>query len=189
MKDIVASGNIGIVQVKENQKNLLRHCQKISSETVSSENDLEFCKGHGRIEKRLTEVFPYQPIKNHQWDDTVQIVIKVSRERSCFDTQKKTSVSSTEESFYVGTKKLPASVCAKAVRSHWAIENSNHHVRDVSLNEDTSRIRKNPDIFCTLRSFSLNLLRANGASNIALTRYRNALSLSNLLSHQYIIEN
>jgi predicted transposase YbfD/YdcC len=99
------------------------------------------------------------------------------------------ALSSSEESFYVCTENLSASVCAKAVRSHWAIENSNHYVRDVSLHEDASRIRKNPDIFCTLRSFAMNLLRANGASNISLTRYQNALSLSNLLANKFIIEN
>jgi predicted transposase YbfD/YdcC len=185
----VNSGNIGIVQVKENQKNLLKHCKKIAAQTPQSEQNLEFQRGHGRIEKRLTEIFPYQPIKNSHWDNAIKIIIKVSRERSCFDTQKKLSVSSSEESFYVCTKKLSPSICAKAVRSHWGIENSNHYVRDVSLNEDASRIRKNPDIFCTLRSFALNLLRANGSSNIALTRYHNALSLSNLLAYQFIIQN
>jgi predicted transposase YbfD/YdcC len=182
----VKSGNIGIVQVKENQKNLLTHCRKIAAQASQPQQDLEFYKGHGRIEKRLTEIFPYQPIKNSHWDDTIKIIIKVSRERSCFDTQKKLSVSSSEESFYVCTKKLPASICAKAVRSHWGIENRNHYVRDVSLREDASRIRKNSDIFCTLRSFALNLLRANGSSNINSTRYKNALSLELLLNYHSI---
>lgn len=145
-------------------------------------------QGHGRREKRLTQVFPYLPIKNSHWDDTIQIIIKVSRERSSFDALKKIRISAMEESFYVCTEKLSASVCAKAIRSHWAIENSNHHVRDVSLGEDASRIRKNPDVFCTLRSFALNLLRSNGASNIRLTRYRNALSLPSLLSYSHIAE-
>lgn len=174
--------------MKENQKNLLKHCKKVA-ETPRGEEYLEFHKGHGRIEKRLTQIFPYQPIKNYQWDDTIKIIIKVSRERSCFNTQKKMALSSSEESFYVCTENLSASICAKAVRSHWAIENSNHYVRDVSLNEDASRIRKNPDMFCTLRSFALNLLRANGSSNINLTRYQNALSLRALLSHKYIVQN
>ena len=175
------------MQVKGNQKNLLRHCKKIAAASSPFEQYLSNDRGHGRIEKRITQVFPYKPIKNHQWDDTIEIVIRVSRERSCFDTKTKTHIPSSEESYYVCTKKLPVTVCAEAVRKHWGIENKNHHVRDITLAEDASRIRKNPDVFCVLRSFALNLLRANGSANISLTRYENALSLPSLLSYQYII--
>lgn len=172
--------------MKGNQKHLLEHCEKIVAQTIQREEHVEVSKGHGRIEKRRAQIFSYLPIKNRHWDETIQIIIKVTRERSSFDTEKKMWTPSQEESFYVCTEKLSALACAKAIRSHWAIENSNHHVRDVSLGEDVSRIRKNPDVFSTLRSFTLNLLRANGVSNIRLTRYKNALSLQNLLSYNYI---
>ena len=36
-----------------------------------------------------------------------------------------------------------------------------HHVRDVTLREDASRIRKNPGIFARIRSFAYNILRFN----------------------------
>src|SRR4051794_24520095 len=41
------------------------------------------------------------------------------------------------------------------------------YVRDVTLAEDASRIRINPGIMARLRSYVLNIARANGAENIA----------------------
>src|SRR3954452_11879977 len=62
---------------------------------------------------------------------------------------------------------LPAATFANAIRNHWAIENRSHYVRDVTLAEDASRIRINPGILARLRSYVLNIARANGAENIA----------------------
>jgi hypothetical protein len=55
------------------------------------------------------------------------------------------------------------------VRGHWAIENKVHHVRDVTLDEDRSQIRKGhgPQVMATLRNLALSLLRLAGASNTA----------------------
>ena len=41
--------------------------------------------------------------------------------------------------------------------------------------EDASRVRKNPGIMARIRSFAANILRANKVTNMADTRYRNAL--------------
>jgi hypothetical protein len=41
-------------------------------------------------------------------------------------------------------------------------------VRDTRLDEDASRILRNPGIFALLRSFALNLLRFNQVDNISL---------------------
>src|SRR3954454_756503 len=59
----------------------------------------------------------------------------------------------------------------------------NHHVRDRVLREDDSRIRRRPGIFARLRSFALNVLRANGVSNVSEAVYVNALSLDRLLAY------
>lgn len=54
-------------------------------------------------------------------------------------------------------------------RGHWAIENCEHYVRDVTLDEDRSRIRKKggPQVMATLRNLVLSLLRLLGIDNIA----------------------
>jgi predicted transposase YbfD/YdcC len=55
------------------------------------------------------------------------------------------------------------------LRGHWAIENSVHHVRDVTFDEDRSRIRTSaaPQIMATLRNTVISLLRLTGHTNIA----------------------
>jgi hypothetical protein len=54
---------------------------------------------------------------------------------------------------------------------------------DVTLCEDASRIRQNPGLFARLRSFALNLLRANGETNISLALYDNALNIDRVLQY------
>jgi len=52
-----------------------------------------------------------------------------------------------ETTFYVSSAAdYPATEWAAAIRGHWGIENRNHYVRDVSCNEDQSRIWDNPGI-------------------------------------------
>ena len=55
------------------------------------------------------------------------------------------------------------------VRGDWAIENKLHWVRDVTLGEDASQIRKEsaPQVMAALRNAVLGLLRQTGAKNVA----------------------
>lgn len=54
-------------------------------------------------------------------------------------------------------------------RAHWSIENRLHWVRDVTFDEDRSRVRKHagPHVMASLRNVALSLLRLAGATNIA----------------------
>ncbi len=56
-------------------------------------------------------------------------------------------------------------------------------MRDRVLREDDSRIRRKPGTFVRLRSFALNILRANGVTNVSEAVYTNALSLDQLLAY------
>ncbi len=51
--------------------------------------------------------------------------------------------------------------------------------------EDACRIRKNPGILARIRSFSLNIMRANNEENIADALWRNALSLDRVMEYRY----
>lgn len=54
-------------------------------------------------------------------------------------------------------------------RNHWSIENKVHWVRDVTFDEDRSRVRKHagPQVMATLRNLAISLLRMAGVTNIA----------------------
>ena len=75
------------------------------------------------------------------------------------------------------------------IRAHWRIENGSHYVRDTTFAEDASRIRKNPDIAARLRSFTYNLITADGAVNIHNTRWRAILDLNFVLKMPNLHEN
>lgn len=80
-----------------------------------------------------------------------------------------------EVAFYVSAAPITAADAADAIRGHWSIENRSHYVRDVTMAEDASRVRKNPGILARIRSFAANILRANGAENMRDARYRLAI--------------
>lgn len=181
-----------IVQVKENQKKLLRSCEETA--VRGSAADVWVSrepKGRNRKERRTVRVFHTlrhfsAPVKA-QWSRYVDAVIEVTRVKKTFDTALKAWTKHTEVAYYVATAVLSARVCGEAIRRHWWIENTNHYVRDVSLNEDASRIRVNPDRMVVMRSFALNALRANRVKNVKQTLYENALSLEKLLTYEKLL--
>jgi hypothetical protein len=54
-------------------------------------------------------------------------------------------------------------------RAHWAIENQLHYVRDVTLGEDASRIRRGaaPQAMAAIRNLVVAVLHHHGMSNRA----------------------
>jgi predicted transposase YbfD/YdcC len=77
-----------------------------------------------------------------------------------------------------------AGVLLTWARGHWSIENRSHYVRDVTLGEDASRIRKGcgPEIMAALRNTAMGFLRATGATKIAETIRRNASQVGKLFT-------
>lgn len=46
------------------------------------------------------------------------------------------------------------------MRDHWGIENSSHHVRDVSIDEDRCRSRAGGRVLASIRNLVLNMIRS-----------------------------
>lgn len=138
-------------------------------------------KGHGRIEIRNIKVLSLSP-GQVSFPFANQIF---SVERLFMDLRG--SIISSETCF--GISSLTANEAGPARlleynRGHWTIENKVHCVRDVSMNEDSCRIRKGsgPRIMAILRNIVLNILRSAGKTNIAATIQGFAYSKFNMFS-------
>ena len=182
------SDNDAIVQVKGNQKTLLDDCQTIAETTTPDEIYQEpVTNTRNRIESRRVEIFIAPSLTHNEKWKLVKVVIKVERYRQVFDTKSKTWKNSGETSFYISTIVLRAQEFCQAIRNHWGIENRDHHVRDVTMGEDKSRIRTNPHIFAKLRSFALNILRKNKVENVSLELFDNCMNLDNVLNYAGVL--
>lgn len=67
----------------------------------------------------------------------------------------------TERRYYLSSLRLDVALFARAVRSHWGVENKVHWIMDVCFGEDQSRARAGhaAENLATLRRLALNLLR------------------------------
>ena len=186
---IKESWNEGLIQVKNNQKFLNKNCEKIRNNTEILDENLTYEKKWNRRERRLIRTYNYvnltekAPRRKYSWGvdeiwkNYITTLVEVTRIITTFDTKTKKSKTTIEKSFYLSTKEFSAKKFQKFVRWHWWIENSNHWVRDETLWEDKSRIRVKPEIFCILRSFALNILRAKWIKNVKNSIYRNSLNI------------
>ena len=180
------TGNHILVQLKGNQPSLqarrVEYAQR--QPPVDQAYTCDLGRRH-RIEQRTAEVWPLAPgVGTEPWHAHFQALIRVHRQTERFSTKLKKWTGSEETAYDLCDQPLPAAQFNHLLRAHWAIENRLHHVRDTRLDEDASRIRRNPGIFSKLRSFALNLLRFNGVENISLGLYDNALSLDRVLAYQ-----
>jgi predicted transposase YbfD/YdcC len=111
---------------------------------------------HGRIETRRywQAQAPDHLFEKAAWRDLASVGMVEAR-RELGDKQ------TTEVRYYLSSLPVNAPEFARAVRSHWGIENSCHWVLDVVLREDASRIRigNAAENMSTLRRLALNLLR------------------------------
>lgn len=128
-------------------------------------------KGHGRIEKRTLEVTDWlAEYLQDDWPECHQ-VFRLERERR-FEGK-------VELEVVYGITSLPrerggARTLLATTRGHWGIENGLHGVRDGTLREDASRVRKGsaPQVMAALRNIAVFLFERSGlTSAAAATRY------------------
>ena len=120
------------------------------------------------------------------WNGLILSVGRITRRTWHKDTKSGLWRQTEDVSFHACQTVLTAKRFGQAVRSHWAIENRNHYVRDVTLGEDASRIRTKPGHFSRFRSIALNIMRANGVTNIARELYVNALNVENMIGYRVL---
>jgi hypothetical protein len=172
------------VRVKDNQPRLLESLARWCAVQAPTNHLATVDRhAHGREEHRRVEVFAATDRLDPDWRPFIAGVVRVTRRTLCRDTRTGLWRQRREVAYHACQMALDAQACAAAIRGHWGIENRNHHVRDRSLGEDASRIRRQPGIVARLRSFALNILRAHGVSNVSEALYANTLSLDRLLAY------
>lgn len=184
----MATGNHLLVQLKSNQAQLSGAVGAIVSRDVPADTASSQNKGRSRQEDRTVEVFPVgEDLAHTEWAAFIKTVIRVTRRTWLRSAATGLWDQRRQVALYVSSADgLPASTWADIVRGHWGIENRNHYVRDVSCDEDRSRIRDNPGIIARARSFALNIIRHNGATNVAQALWRGALKLDLILAYKAI---
>jgi hypothetical protein len=121
-------------------------------------------KGHGRIEKRTLRTTTILT-KRQDWAGLRQ-GFELTRERTIQGGR-------TVEVVHGITSLSPARASATRLlelsRDHWAIENGLHYRRDVTLGEDTSRVRKGvaPQVMAALRNSVIHVLSGLTAPSLA----------------------
>jgi len=113
-------------------------------------------KEHGRIEERKCWAVEGEAKwlgLDKSWKN-IKTIAKIERKRTI---RGKTSA---ETSYYISSLPGDAKRIALSGRSHWGIENSQHWVLDVTMNEDMSRARKDNAAvnLATLRRVAINMI-------------------------------
>ncbi|WPU99472.1 ISAs1 family transposase [Mucilaginibacter sp. cycad4] len=160
---IIDTDNNYIIGVKKNQKNLYKKIETITSdEAMVCSKFVELLKNKGRIERRTVWVYPGTEEISNTWAGVSQL-IKVHR------WVKEKGRIREEYAFFISSLIGNAQTFCHGIKSHWSIENSLHWVKDVTFNEDASRIRTSnaPENTSVFRNIVINVFRINDYPNLA----------------------
>ena len=159
-----------VMVAKENQPELRKWIKALFDEPMwlrewpQEAESIEL--GHGRIEKRRLQAS--SALSDHELWPGLEQVFVIERE---VVEQKRGK--SRREVIYGCTsltkEKATAEELLKLVRGHWTIENRSHWVRDVTMDEDRSQVRKGDiaQVMAGLRNAVISLLRKAGEGNVA----------------------
>ena len=164
VKQIVKKNNANyLIALKDNQQTMSREMREyaefcLSTPDMSNKyNQLSTCeKGHGRVEKR--EYYLFHDVSWFEdigkWENLNALAMVRSTR------QVKGRAASIETRYYI-TSLTDVALAAKAIRSHWGIENNLHWCLDVVMSEDAWASKS--DIVAanltTLRKLSFSFLR------------------------------
>ena len=159
-----------LLLIKANQPSLLEAIRARLAGTDDQFADATWTdqgKGHGRREKRTIRTASADGI---DWPYAAQ-VLRIRR-----DTGPTRGPWESKEIAY-GITSLPAALAGPRqtgvyARRHWAIENSEHYIRDVTFREDAqkSRTGNQPNAHAAIRNLVIGAFRRKGHANIAAAR-------------------
>src|SRR3954447_11162763 len=124
-------------------------------------------RGHGRTESRSIKVIDLEGTTAQALFPHARRAIKVIRRRRV--GAGRPSVEIVYAITSLDHRAADPRLLAAWLQGHWAIENSVHHVRDVTQREDVSRIRLGtaPELMAALRNTAANIARLTRPPNTA----------------------
>ena len=182
------TGNHLLVELKSNQEKLFDAVCPIAENAGAAETASIRNTGRSRQEDRKVEVCPVgNALAATEWHRFVKTIIRVTRHTGLRSAATGMWHQRGEVASYLSSATgLTPAAWSAAIRGHCGIENRNHYVRDVTCDEDKSRMRDNPGIMARARSFALNILRKNRVTNVAKALWNGALSLDHILAYKEI---
>lgn len=154
-------GHDYLITVKGNQKRLCHalanYCDEHEPLVTNESTDI----GHGRCEKRRTEVWSVPNSLTIEWQD-IQSVVRMTR------WGQRQGKNYENQMFYITSLLPQGKKLSRVIRQHWQIENNLHWVKDVLLGEDKAQQKNGnaPQNFAIFRSWVVSLLRLNGYQSI-----------------------
>jgi len=163
---IEAAKGVFLIGLKENQEELLQDMKDHIVCFEPKHKYQEVSKGHGRLEQRFYELYDVSgEYFVSRWNNTnFRSLIVVDRER----IHLKDNNLEQKRSYYISNGVAEENnEYFEAVRNHWAVE-VNHHIRDVTLKEDSLRTKKTEvtRMFSGLRTLVVEILRLLKPKNI-----------------------
>lgn len=175
---IIEQGGDYILPVKGNQKTLEQSVEAVFTKLI--ENDFkgmpvsrleteEIC--HGRVEKRT-----YLQVNVPKTFGGLAVWRGLKTLGMVIRTREIDGVETGEVQYYITSIKRNVKRFAKAVRSHWGIENCCHWVLDVNFREDEQRARERglAENLGWLRRFAIGLLKRHPVKRSLAMRRRKA---------------
>jgi len=153
--------------VKENQPGLFAALDALDWENAPIAHVMED-RGHGRAETRTIQVLP-APDGLFPYADQAVLVERTTRDPR--DGRLRSAVAALGITSRAAERGGTPEALAAAVRLHWDVE-ALHHVRDVTMKEDASRLRAGtaPQVMAAIRNAAIAALRLAGITNAAAGR-------------------
>jgi len=170
-----------VLTLKKNQPLLYDETQALFNnlsqvEDIVSDSYESVEKGHGRIEQRQCTCIDVSKLFTHNSKEfsDLKTVAKIHSIRHVNDK--------TEEQarYFISSLPCDAKQIARAVRTHWSIENSLHWRLDMTFREDDSRIRTDhaPENLALIRRIALGLIKDRLPPKMTVKRARLRMALN-----------